>query len=373
MLHLARRNLFQNRIRAVVSVGGVALALMLVLALDAILTGMEQRLTLYIDRSGADLFVAQAGVRNMHMASSSLPARTVEAVARVPGVAMDQPILYLTNVMVVGDERALVYVIGVPAGATMGIPWQVTAGTPLPQPGSAVIDRGVAAAAGVGLGDRVALLGTEFTVGGLSAMTANMVNSIAFIPMEDFARLRRDAQTVSFVLVRVAPGVDHDQVAATIGQSVSGVTVQTRAGFSEQERRIVRDMSTDIVTIMNLVGLLIGLAVVGLTVYIAALARRAEYGMLKALGARNTHLYQVVIGQAGLSVVIGLAIGIHFTLALALLAPRLDPGLALRLSGRGLAKVSALALLIAVAAALLPIAQVGRLDPASVFRTGGRR
>ena len=37
------------------SVGGVALALMLVLALDAIMTGSEKRLTAYIDNSEADL------------------------------------------------------------------------------------------------------------------------------------------------------------------------------------------------------------------------------------------------------------------------------------------------------------------------------
>ncbi len=41
---------------------------------------------------------------------------------------------------------------------------------------------------------------------------------------------------------------------------------------------------------MNLVGFLIGLAVMALNVYTATLARRAEYGVLKALGARNGHL-----------------------------------------------------------------------------------
>ncbi|MBI5828931.1 MAG: ABC transporter permease, partial [Chloroflexi bacterium] len=64
MTLLALRNLFQNKARLVISVGGVALALMLILSLDAIFTGMERRVTAYIDQSGADIFVSQSGVRN---------------------------------------------------------------------------------------------------------------------------------------------------------------------------------------------------------------------------------------------------------------------------------------------------------------------
>jgi putative ABC transport system permease protein len=72
---LARRSLTRNRVRFVVSVGGVALALSLTLALDAIYAGVANQLTTYIDRAGADVWVAQAGVRNLHMVASWLPTR----------------------------------------------------------------------------------------------------------------------------------------------------------------------------------------------------------------------------------------------------------------------------------------------------------
>jgi hypothetical protein len=68
MTRLAFRNLFQNRVRLIISTGGVALALLLILALDAIFTGVEQRITAYIDYSGADIWVSQSDVFNMHMA-----------------------------------------------------------------------------------------------------------------------------------------------------------------------------------------------------------------------------------------------------------------------------------------------------------------
>src|SRR6266571_5932241 len=157
MFRYALRNLLQNKMRLVISVGGVALALSLVLALDAIMTGVEGRLTAYIDNSGADVFVSQPGVRNLHMVSSSLPASVVDKVQAVPGVTAVTPIMYLTGTMEVGtnQDRYSVYVIGLPQGASMGGPWSIARGVSIPAEGQTVIDRGLAEQYGLGIGGKV--------------------------------------------------------------------------------------------------------------------------------------------------------------------------------------------------------------------------
>src|SRR4030067_1156098 len=190
MIRLAFRNQFQNKIRLLISVGGGALALLLILSLDAIFTGVERRLTVYIHNSGADVFVAQSGVRNLHMASSSLPVSVKRKVKAVPGVASVTPILYLSNMIVAGDERNLAYIIGLPEKAEFGTPWRISSGRSLPGEGEAIIDRNVAEKSGIGLGDNVEILGEEFEVTGLSEGTASLVNSVAFISMSDFEDLR---------------------------------------------------------------------------------------------------------------------------------------------------------------------------------------
>ena len=58
MTRLAFRNLFQNKVRLLISVGGVALELLLIISLDGIFTGVEQRITVYIKNRCADIFVA---------------------------------------------------------------------------------------------------------------------------------------------------------------------------------------------------------------------------------------------------------------------------------------------------------------------------
>ncbi|HET9496156.1 MAG TPA: ABC transporter permease [Chloroflexia bacterium] len=368
MMRLAFRNLFHSRARLIISVGGVALALMLILALDAILTGVEARVSAYIDRSGADVFVSQKDVRNMHMAASSIPEAVIDEVARVAGVRSASPVLYVTNVVESGEEQGLVYVIGLPRDASVGVPWKVLEGQPLPSAGEVIVDRGVAEQLGVELGSEVKVLGRPFRVAGLSGETASLTNSIAFISMEDFRQALGTAGVVSFVLVNVRPGEDARRVAQRIETEVAGVTAQTAEEFARQERVVIRDMSTDLVTIMNLIGLLIGLAVMSLTVYTATLSRLAEFGVLKAVGARSVHLYRAVLAQALFSIVFGLVIGVGFTLLLSLAAPGLGSNLYLQVSGESLLKVSVAALVIAGISAVLPVRQIAGLDPAIVFR-----
>ena len=367
---LARRNLAGNRVRFLVSVGGVALALSLTLALDAIYAGVANQLTTYIDRSGADVWVAQAGVRNLHMVASSLPDSVTGEVRAVPGVASVTPILEATDTIAAGDERAMAYVVGLPVDAPMGGPWDVVEGSDRVRPGEVIVDRGFARKAGVTLGDRVTVLGGEATIVGLSEGTASLLNSVAFVALDDFRMMRGGAPMVSFVLVKVSSDASADSVVTEIARDIPGVTAQTRTEFSAQERRLVMDMSADVISIMNAIGFVVGLAVVALTVYVATLARRREFGVLKALGARNRMLYQVVLAQAIVSVAVGFLVAFAFTALLAFAVPRTGLGLELSITLASLAKVALFAAIIAGLAAILPIRQVAGVDPAVVFRRG---
>jgi putative ABC transport system permease protein len=190
MLRLAYRNLFQSKVRLAMSVGGVALALMLVLALEAIMTGAEKRLTAYIDNSGADVWVAQSGVRNLHMVSSWIPASVRDEVKDVPGVDSVTPLMYQIAPVEIESKQNLAYVFGLPKGAAMGKPWSLEEGESIPEAGEAIIDSSVAERSDIALGDKVEILGQELEVAGLSKDTSTLTNSVAFISMKDFERVR---------------------------------------------------------------------------------------------------------------------------------------------------------------------------------------
>ena len=361
---LVRRQLLFRKGRALAGLAGIAAALLLVLALKAIFAGMEGRLTAYIDRSGADVIVAQRGVDTMHMTQSALPDETATALTAVPGVAEAKPILYVPAMIERGKERGIAYLIGDDSG---GAPLQLASGR-RPRSGEAVLDQVLAERLDARQGSSVRMLGTNFRVSGEVNGLNLITNSFAFVRRQDLAGALQSEGVVSYVLVRARPGVESAELAARIEASVPGVTASTRASFARSERRVVGDMSTDIVRAMILVGFIIGVAVAGLVAYSQTLAQLRDYALLRALGLRARRALALAVAQVGATVGAGFALAFGLVWALAQLLPQLSPTLVLAIKTGDVAQALAVAGAVAVAAAAFPIFRVARVDPASVFR-----
>ena len=361
---LARRQLLARRGRTLAGLAGIAVALLLVIALKAILAGMEGRLTGYIDRSGADVIVAQEGVRTMHMTQSVLPEQAAARVASLPDVADAMPIVYVPAMIERGDKRSLVYLIG-EGSAARTLP--LVSGRRA-RAGEIVVDEALASLIGARPGTTVTSLGRRFRVVGQIGGTSSIASSIALAERHDLAGLLRSEDSVNYVLVRARDGVAAGELAGRIEQAVPGVTASTRAQFSRSERRLVGDMSTDIVRSMILVGFVIGVAVAGLVAYSATLSQLRDYAVLRALGLRARGALALVLAQVGALVVLGFALSIALLAALAWALPALSPTLALTVRTGDVVLAFAVAAAVTAAAAALPVLRVARVDPASVFR-----
>lgn len=361
---LARRNLFQDRRRLLLSTGGVAVALLLVLVLGGILAGAMRQLTGYIDHTRADLVVSQAGVRTMHMSASVLRPDIADRIRQVPGVAWAEPIRYTTGMLSSPDGQSASYVIGYHTADRHARP-RLVAGRP-PSPGEAVLDEQAADQLGVRPGDRVRILGQPFILVGLSSGGTNIANTTAFIPTSDFARLRGPTQ--AYVLVGTRPGVQLGALAGRLAAIPPGNTTQTRQQFATQERRLVSDMSADVMRIMSGIGFAIALAVIALTLFNLTGAKTREYGVIKALGARPGWLAATVAAQAAWSVTLALAAATALALLLAAVIGRANPALAIWIAPASVARTGLEALAVGMAGAILPIRRVLHTDPAASFR-----
>ena len=359
---IARRTLFIERRRAALGVGGVALALLIVLALGAVFDGAMREVTRYIDTADADVFVAQSGVRNMHMSLSALPSDALADVRSTDGVERADPILYETGSLRVGEERQLSYLIGYEPGRVGG-PAEITDGEE-PGPGEIVLDAGAADKLGVDVGDEVSAMGRPWQVSGLTQGLTNITNTISFVRFTDFADAREMRGTVSYILVAAS---DPKAVATSIERQ-TGLEALTTEEFSIEERRIVQDMSADIMRIMTVSGLLIGLMVVVLVLYSATLSRLRDIGLMKAIGASNPRVATLVLVQAAWTVMPALSIALVTTLGLSVALRTVGAGVSMWLSPGAVARVGAAALLLGAVGAMAPLARVVRVEPASVFR-----
>jgi putative ABC transport system permease protein len=369
---VARRFLWADRRRGLLTVAGVTAAMLLVLVLDAVFAGAVQKVTAYIRTSPGDVVISQAGVTTMHMSASTLDPALVARAATVPGVAWVAPIGFVSGALVQGPHGDhLSYVVGYNPHPGRGGPPALIAGRRATGPGEAVIDNLVTGELGVGLGDQVSVLGARLRVVGLTRGLTSITNTTVFVTRPQLAAMGRP--DTAYLLI----GATRTQLAAVDGtgelaerlsRALPGTTVQTRAGFARSEARIVADMSADLLRLMATLGLLIALAVVGLGLLSATLVRLRDYAVLKAIGAGSRHLAMIVLGQAVTVVAWALLAATGLALLLAAFLARVAPAVSLTVTPDDVARLAAEVLLIAGIAATAPLLRLARVDAASAFR-----
>ena len=115
------------------------------------------------------------------------------------------------------------------------------------------------------------------------------------------------------------------------------------------------------------IAFLIGVLVVGLVIYTATVERQREYGVLKALGARNRVLYGVVVVQASWAALVGAALGILLAQGARLAIMSARPQFLIILEADMAGRAIVIGLGMGLLAALAPARAVAGLAPAEVF------
>src|SRR3972149_1989591 len=142
-MSLARRNLFQDKTRLALSIGGVALAVMLILILKGFLSGMNRQITSYLDQSPGSIVVAEEDVVNLLGATSLLPEGSAQKAETTRGVDEAIPVLSQFVILDLHGKKQPAYMVGYDPDQGGG-PWQIAEGR-APEGGEeGVFDRGVA-------------------------------------------------------------------------------------------------------------------------------------------------------------------------------------------------------------------------------------
>jgi putative ABC transport system permease protein len=264
-------------------------------------------------------------------------------------------------------------VIGVEQGGTMGGPWNLVEGTAqaLDGPDAVIVDALYREKLGVShLGQVVEIRGRRARVAGLTRGIRTFTTAppvfTSFKHAQSYLGLRED-QTL-FLLVKAAPGVEPSALAARIEASVPDVTALTREAWMarQQDYWMFGTGAGVSVLIAAALGLLVGVVVVAQTIYSSTVDHIREYGTLKAMGATNGYLYRVIVEQAVTSAVVGFAIAIVVALATAHASQQGTT--AIVIPPAMVAGLFVLTVLMCVAASVVSIDKVTRIDPAMVFK-----
>jgi putative ABC transport system permease protein len=370
---LARRNLTHDKIRLTVTLTGIVFAVVLIVVQLGLFFGFTRATSNLIDHAGADLWVSSLHVPYVEL-GVAFSERKLNQVRAVPGVADAQKLVAQWTQWKRHDgAQESVQIVGFNPDSRLGQPWNLVEGRveDLKTPDAVIVDEFYKQKLGVTRvgelfemrGHRARVVG--FTRGIRSFTTSPYVFS-TFKNAQDFATIDEDKTT--YILVKLAPGANREQVRQAILANVTNVEVYTAPQFSRMTTFywMFTTGAGVAVLIAAALGLFVGFVVVAQTIYATTVDHLREFGTLKAMGAPNSYIYKVIMTQAGISAVIGYVLGM--TVSVFVVHASQKGGAAILMPPSMAVGMFFLTLFMCVGAALVSINKVTRIDPAMVFK-----
>lgn len=313
MIDLVLANLRVRPFRTLISVVGVALGVILVVLFTGLATGMTNDMAKRAANWKAEIVFTRSGA--MSLDSSNTPVQTAYAdrLMQIEGVAATVPVIR--------------YVTANPKGRwgiqqIDGVDWQpfaemndmqIIQGRAPAAPNEIVVDERQVEVDKITLGDPLELFGREYSVVGVFAPPSGSRIKMSLAAMQE--ALEAEGKS-TYILVKVATGVDPAAVAARIDAELPGNKVQLTNDMIIDAQQRIPALGTFLNVLVGL-GAFVSTIFVLLSMYTTITERRKEIGILKSLGASKAFIIRAIEGEAFMIGVLGVIGGLIAAVAAA--------------------------------------------------------
>ncbi len=392
---LALKNLRRKFIRTAVLLLLVAVVTGTLLGATIFISGMRNALRIGTYRLGADVLVvpekneaqAKAALLSGEPTSFFMDRSVYESVKKIEGVKRASPQLFIKPASFTCCYNVEAFLVAFdPASDFTVTPWlQKNLKKPL-------VDNDVITGSSLPVlkGDSLPFFGTLFNVVGTMEPTGmKFFDQSVFMTMDAAYAMAANSKTksmqpidietskISAVMVQVQENFTPDRVAIRIEHDISGVKAIASDEVVSNVRRQLAGLLKGILGISTLLWI-ISLLMMGFAFYMIINERQRELGLLRAMGAKKTQIFSLIVTEAVLISVTGgiFGIAIGFSLLLSfkdmiiksLKLPYLLP------SGIMLAELVFGAILFSIItgllSSLLPAASASRMEPYEAIRKG---
>jgi putative ABC transport system permease protein len=374
MWWLARKTLFYKKGRFAITVMGITFSAVLALNQVSLYLGMMGNATALIRHADGDIWVTSKNIQNLDFANL-FPERRINQVNALPEVLWAKRLILTWGFLKLADgAREQVQIVGFDPESDVGAPWSMVEGRPSDVSGGRymILDRSSAPRLGpLMVGTVWELNEKRFRLVGLSKGIRTFTTApFVFVSYEQAQALAGapGADQTAFIVGKLRDPADTARVIDALRASLGDNDVYTGRDFilkTAQYWTIQTGIGMALF-LTALLGLMVGGAVVGQTVYASTVEHLREFGTLKAMGARNSDLYKVILGQAAINGVIGFVLG---SAIVVLLRSAMEQfGVTLYLGSELFGALFVVLLATCFLAAHFSIVQVRTLDPLIVFK-----
>jgi putative ABC transport system permease protein len=373
---IAWNNLRHDWLRTLAAVVGISFAVTLAAVQVAIFLGAIENGARLIHATDADIWIVPEQSSSADFAVTMPDRRKYQALG-VPGVRDAGRMVVAFSIWRFNDGRQEAVVV---VGADDNRDWLRITGKlerRFLRERAVLLDRREEARFGTGngpltVGEIVELNGHRADVAGfVDRMISFVVTSYVFSRYEaalQFSNITPGSTT--FIVVKIDEGADIAQVQQALRGRLSDVEVLTREEFASRSWRywvLGTGMGMALALSAGL-ALVVGMVVVGQTMFTSVLSKLREFATLKAVGFGNGFVTGIVAWQCIIVAVLGYACGLAATLVVARFAGSGGTAVAMRTPPMLLVGMGPLALGLCLFASVGAAAKVMLIAPAKVFR-----
>ena len=365
MVPIARRNLLADKVKLIVAVGGVTLAIVLIIVVHSLYQGVRRETDTFIRNLPGDVWIVQRGTTDLVFSNSMLPDTSASAVRTVDGVRHVYALNGRLMAFEVDGREVRTYVMALEFVGGVGAP----EGTEfVPEKGTIILDHTFAKQTGLSEGDELKFGEKSFSVAEVRSIGNVLVTQFAFITPESFREIFNVSGTVNYLLVTLDQGVSPDSIIQSLAEQVPGSSVYTTDQFAARASEKGTGDFLPIIRVILVISFIVGLAILSLVIYSATIERAREYAIMKVIGASPTGLYRIVLSQSVFIAVVGFAAGVGLAFLFNEVAGDLVPQFITYIRTQDIALVFGITLVMSIIASFMPINRVARVEPATVFR-----
>ncbi|HWQ03014.1 MAG TPA: FtsX-like permease family protein [Candidatus Nitrosotenuis sp.] len=355
MTQLLWSNLAARPLRTLLSVLAIALQVFLILFMVGLTTGIVSEWGKRVEGIGADILVQAPNSSIFFAFSPAVMLQDVgKQIEKLNGVDTVSPVLVMMNTATMD----VVYGIDYRTFNGLSKGFLFLQGRRMESNDEALVDDIKAQTKNIKVGDKVTLLGREFTVSGI---VAHGKGARFFIPLAAAQEISGAENRVTLFYVR----------------SMGATEATRREIVNALPEHRIRSMN-EYLTLMNssnlpqfdkffmafvVVGVVISFLVVLLSMHTMVLERTREIGILKSLGAGKLDVVRLFLKETMLMTGMGIALGVAGTFLVRLIVVHAFPTLTVQIPLEWVWRAMLLAIAGALGGALYPAYRAARCDP----------
>ena len=313
------KNPFRRKNSAILAIVGIAIGIVVIVALGGITEGLVDTFEETIHAGGADFQISGKETGDSAYGTNTIDASWTDKIAKVEGVDEAYPIyVVLTSV---GDDY-MNTLIGIDPEGTALADISMKQGRIFEDNADEVILGEIYADDNnYSVGDTIEVNREDFEVVGIyESGDSNMAGGV-FTSISRVGELMDDEDSISNIYVKVQKGVDAQEVADRIDAKYGDdITTITSVMEMEQMADMLNMLQASTWAISLLAIVVGGLGIIN-TMLMSVFERTREIGVLKAVGWSNKRILFMIVGESLVitivSAIIGSIIGVGGCLALA--------------------------------------------------------